>query len=85
MAKKTDFTQYGRKDGRFIKLRWARQARGLSLAELAKEAGVGLRILKAYEYGERDFNKARVDTVYRIATALGVHVEDIIDIDIEIE
>lgn len=85
MAKKTDFTQYGRKGGHFSKLRWVRQMKGYSIGELAKEAGVTVRVLKSYEYGERDFAKARVDTVYRLATALGVPMEDIVDIPIDEE
>ena len=83
MAKLNDYTEYGKKDGRFCKLRWVRQAKGFSLVRLANEAGILPRTLKAYEYGERDFSKARVDIVYRLATALGVRMEDIVDIPMD--
>lgn len=80
-----EIKEYGKKGERFCKLRWVRQRQGFTMQRLSETSGVNLRLLKAYEYGERDFNRARVDIVYRIATALGVSVEEIIDVKMDME
>lgn len=78
-----EIKHYGKKGERFCKLRWVRQRSGLSMQRLSELSGVNLRLLKAYEYGERDFNRARVDIVYRLATALGVRMEEIVDVQMD--
>ena len=65
------------------KLRWVRQSKGFSIKKLAEATGINFRTLKAYEYGERDFSKAQVCIVYRIATVLDVPMEQIVDITAE--
>lgn len=51
------------------RLRELREARGLSLSELARVAGVGKATLSGLENGTRD---PRLETLYAIAAALGV-------------
>lgn len=63
------------------KLQEKRKASGLSQRQLADRVGMSVRTLQYYEQGSLDFNKAAVETVYRLAVALGCSVEDIIDRD----
>ena len=58
-----------------------RKAAGLSQSKLAARVGMSIRTLQYYEQGALDFNKAAVETVYRLAVALGCSVEDLIDRD----
>ncbi|MEO3746475.1 helix-turn-helix domain-containing protein [Plantactinospora sp. B5E13] len=51
------------------RLRELREARGLTLSELARMAGVGKATLSGLENGSRD---PRLETLYAIAAALGV-------------
>lgn len=62
------------------KLKERRQASGLSQSGLAKQSGVDVRIIQAYEQGYRDINKAEAFTVYKLAKALGCHIEDILEV-----
>lgn len=63
------------------KLQDARKAAGLSQSKLAEVAGINLRILQYYEQGKNDINKAQALTVYKLARALNVNIEDILEID----
>jgi|WetSurMetagenome_2_1015567.scaffolds.fasta_scaffold09980_2 transcriptional regulator with XRE-family HTH domain len=51
---------------------------GLSQSQLAEKSGVSVRVIQHYEQGERDLNKAAVDTVMRLAKAVGVTVEELL-------
>jgi transcriptional regulator with XRE-family HTH domain len=62
------------------KLKERRQASGLSQGGLAKASGVDVRIIQTYEQSYRDINKAAAFTVYKLAKALGCHIEDILEI-----
>lgn len=63
------------------KLQDARKAAGLSQSKLAEASGINLRILQYYEQGKNDINKAQALTVYKLARALNVNIEDILEID----
>jgi len=52
---------------------------GCTQAELAKMSGVSLRSIQMYEQRNKNINKASVDTIYRLAKALGCTVEDLIE------
>ena len=56
-----------------------RKAAGLSQRQLADRVGMSVRTLQYYEQGALDFNKAAVETVYRLAVALECSVEELID------
>ncbi len=60
-------------------LKKARQAAGLSQSKLAELSGVAVRLIQSYEQGERDINGAAVITVIKLAKALQVNVEDLIE------
>ena len=61
------------------KLKKIREAVGLSQNKLATLSGVSNRMIQHYEQGVKDINKAQVGTVYKLAKALGVNMEDIIE------
>ena len=60
-------------------LKRLRTVYGCSQAELAKRAGVSLRSVQMYEQRNKDINKASVETVSRLAKALGCSIEDLIE------
>ena len=60
-------------------LKRIRMAYGCTQAELAKKAEVSLRSIQMYEQRNKDINKASVDTIYRLAKALGCTIEDLIE------
>lgn len=52
---------------------------GCTQAELAQKSDVSLRSIQMYEQRNKDINKASVETIYRIAKALGCAMEDLIE------
>lgn len=56
-----------------------RSASGMSQAALSRSSGVNLRTLQDYEQGRKSINGAAAITVLRIAQALGVTVEDLLE------
>lgn len=60
-------------------LKRIRMAYGCSQSELAEKSGVSLRSIQMYEQRNKDINKASVDTVFRLAKALGCTIEDLIE------
>ena len=58
-----------------------RQDKSLSQSQLANLSGVSVRMIQHYEQGQKDINKANGETLYRLAYALGVPIEAIIDTD----
>lgn len=55
-----------------------RKAAGMTQRELAVASGVSLRTLQDYEQGRKPIGQAAALTVHRIAKALGVTVEYLI-------
>lgn len=55
-----------------------RQAAGLSQSQLAKVAGVNVRVYQNYEQGVRDISKAQLSTLLRICKALSCKLADIV-------
>ncbi|MBQ9456892.1 MAG: helix-turn-helix transcriptional regulator [Bacilli bacterium] len=60
-------------------LKRLRTRRGVSQAELAKEAGIGLRSIQMYEQRQKQINKASAETLYRLSKVLGCSVEDLLE------
>ena len=60
-------------------LKFMRESKGMTQAELAEKAGVNLRMVQNYEQGFKDINKATVLTVLRLSEALGCDVYDILN------
>ena len=57
-----------------------RKLRGLSQNGLVIRSGVSRSLITKYESGERNINKASVDTVKKLEKALLCLIEDIIDV-----
>jgi DNA-binding transcriptional regulator YiaG len=60
-------------------LAYYRTKAGLSQSQLAEKSGVSVRVLQNYEQGERDLAKAAAGTVVRLAQAVGVTVEELLN------
>ncbi|MCM1263078.1 MAG: helix-turn-helix domain-containing protein [Butyrivibrio sp.] len=60
-------------------LKHMRTAYGFTQAELSKHSGVSLRSIQMYEQRNKNINKASMDTIYRLAKALGCTMEDLIE------
>ena len=61
------------------KLKEMRQAAGLSQSQLAEKANINVRTLQHYEQGSKNFDHARMDTIFRVCLALNCKFEDIIE------
>lgn len=62
------------------RLKEIRQECGYSQSELSNKADVSVRMIQHYEQGVKDINKTQALTVYRLAKALDVTVEDLLEI-----
>ena len=61
-----------------MKLKLIRTSRGLTHKELAKKSGVNFRMIQHYEQGDKDLNRAAVETVIKLARALDCNITDLI-------
>lgn len=61
------------------RLKFFREEKGMSQAELAEASGVNKRMIQHYEQGVKDINKASVITVLQLAEALDCDVYEIIN------
>lgn len=61
------------------KLRELTQAAGITQKDLAEKSGVPLRAVQDYSQGHKSINGAAAITVYKLARALGVTVEDLLE------
>ena len=61
------------------KLKTARKHCGLTQEELARESGVSLNTIRAYERKGKDINKAQFDIVLRLAKALKCDITELLD------
>jgi transcriptional regulator with XRE-family HTH domain len=57
-----------------------RKNSGLSQSKLSESSGVNVRMIQDYEQGHKNINTAQALTVYKLAQALGVTVEDLLEI-----
>lgn len=64
-----------------MKMKEKRRAKGLSQADLAALTGISVRVIQDYEQGARHINNAKAMTVYKIATALGCTIEDLLELE----
>ena len=62
------------------KLKHIREAHKMSQSQLAEASGVNVRMIQHYEQGFKDINKASVITVYKLAKALNINTEDLIEL-----
>lgn len=61
------------------KLKEMRQAAGLSQSQLAEKANINVRTLQHYEQGSKNFDHARMDTIFRVCLALNCKFVDVIE------
>lgn len=61
------------------KLKIVRKHCGITQESLAKDSGVSLNTIRAYERKSKNINKAQVDIVFRLAKALKCDVQDLLD------
>ena len=61
------------------KLKTIREEAKLSQSALSNLSGVSLRMIQKYETRDRDINNAKAITVHKLALALNVYVEDILE------
>lgn len=62
------------------KLKEARERAELTQKELSERSGVNLRTVQNYEQGYKDINKAQGLSLYKLAKALDVTMEDLIEL-----
>lgn len=62
-----------------MSLKFERESRGMTQAELSEKSGVNKRMIQHYEQGFKDINKAQVLTVLKLSEALECDVYDIIN------
>ena len=62
------------------KLKEARERAGLTQKELSERSGVNLRTVQNYEQEYKDINKAQGLSLYKLAKALDVTMEDLIEL-----
>ena len=60
-------------------LKRIRIERGMTQAELAAKAGINLRTLQDYEQAQKPINTAAAMTVYKLAKALSVNIEEVFE------
>lgn len=61
------------------KLQKARQTAGMSQSQLARTAGISVRVLQDYERGARDISGAKLATLLKLCNALHCELRNIID------
>ena len=61
------------------KLKERRIAAGMTQKSLSEKTGVNLQMIRFYEQGVNDINKAEALTVLKLADALGCEVRDILE------
>lgn len=64
------------------RIREERKSCGISMAELGQRIGVTAAAVSRYELGQRELT---IDTIERIANALGIHVFDLVGIGTELD
>ena len=60
------------------KLQNARKTAGMSQSQLARAAGISVRVLQDYERGARDISGAKLATLLKLCNALHCELRDII-------
>lgn len=61
------------------KLKKAREAAGLSRAELSEKSGVKITAIRDYEQNHKPINNAAAISVYKIAAVLNCKMEDLLE------
>ena len=62
------------------KLKENRERTGLTQKELSERSGVNIRTIQDYEQGRKLINKAQGLSLYRLANALNVTMEELLEL-----
>lgn len=62
------------------KLKENRERAGLTQKELSERSGVNIRTIQDYEQGRKSINKAQGLSLYHLATALNVTIEELLEL-----
>ena len=62
------------------KLKENRERVGLTQKELSERSGVNIRTIQDYEQGRKLINKAQGFSLYRLANALNVTIEELLEL-----
>ena len=62
------------------RLKENRERAELTQKELSERSGVNLRTIQDYEQGRKSINKAQGLSLYRLATALNVTIEELLEL-----
>ena len=63
------------------KLQQIRKQRGLSQSQLSEKSHVKLINIQMYETNKRNINTAQVNNVYKLAKAIDVTIEELLDLE----
>lgn len=63
------------------KLKRMRTKKGVTKKQLAELSGVSVNMIVKYENGQRDIDKASLDTLTKLATALDVKLIELLEND----
>ena len=69
-----------REKGSPTRLSVQRRVAGMSQAELAEQAGVGLRSIQMYEQRNKNINHASAETLLRLSRVLHCGMEDLMEL-----
>ena len=61
------------------KLAWTRKMRGMSQSQLARAAGISIRVIQLAEQRQRSVDNMSAHSLYRLATALEVPMESLLE------
>ena len=61
------------------KLKEKRIETGMSQSQLAKKAGINVRILQYYEQRTKNFDHARIDRILKICLALNCRIDEVVE------
>lgn len=63
------------------KLKMIRESKRITKVELAEKSKVSVNMIVKYENGQRDIDKASLDTLTKLATALDVKLIELLEND----
>jgi transcriptional regulator with XRE-family HTH domain len=61
------------------KIKEYRKEKGITLKELSQQTNINFTTLRSYEYEQRNLNKMQLGTAIKIAKALNIHAEELIE------
>lgn len=62
------------------RLKENRERAGITQKELSERSGVNIRTIQDYEQGRKSINKAQGLSLYYLATALNVTIEELLEL-----